>query len=164
MKAELAGSFIIVVAMFFAMCQETKADELWIHTDLGSYHFDRNWDWNETHTLLSAEWVFDSYSVTASSFINSFNEQTYGIQFGKEWIEVKGFAYSTSIGLTYGYKARYYSENNDDYEYFDNGAYLGGGYSLMAVQSVSYEYSRFKVATSLLGLDAILFTVGFKLF
>ncbi len=156
---------LVSIVLILALSGTGNAATIWINTDLGSYHFDRKWEWNESHDLLLLEYETKDYIVGVASFDNSFGGQTYSAYYGKVWKHSSGIYYKPSLGLAYGYDAIYYEGNpkgnNHNWQPVENN--IGGQWAIIVAQSVGYEYKRFKVDVAILGKTAALVTVGFKI-
>ncbi len=164
-KAKWIAMALIAVAIVGN--KHCRADEVWLSTDIGSRHFNRTWDWNESHNLLALEYVANNnYFVAVSSYKNSFSQSTYAFQIGKMWKHKSGFFYRTTGGGTQGYSKDYEREAPEGRTPYTmpNNAYIKSGWSGLFAQGVGYEYLRVKTELTLLGAEAIIWTVGIKLF
>jgi len=161
---------LLTCGIGLVLSQRSEAGNFWVNTDLYSYHLERDWDWNEKHNLINLEYITDSgYVVSGSSFINSFYDRSHAVELGRLWNYNSGVFYRTGLGLSYGYKAVYCDHRfvkTDPLDNFcdkKNKAYLGGGFSILATQSIGYHYNRTKISITLMGVDALICTIGFRI-
>lgn len=152
---------LVSVILILALSGTGNAATIWINTDLGSYHFDRKWDYKESHNLFMLEYETKDYVVGLASFKNSFNEQTYSAFYAKAWKHDSGLYYKPSFGFAYGYEKAYHNKDNDTWNFVENN--VGGEWAIIAAQSVGYERGRFKIDLAVIGATAALVTVGYKI-
>lgn len=98
---------IMVVAIFILIALavgEAKADEWWVVSTVGSYHFERSKDYNENNFGLGIERTFDkNFSQVAGYYQNSFDRQTLYVGIKYLPVNVNDVRLGVTLFLATGY-------------------------------------------------------------
>jgi hypothetical protein len=135
-----------------------EGDLLMLQAAPGVIHFDPDPEHTKYSWLVGLEWQSPSrWLAGASYFNNSFNQKCQYLYFGKSWpLESinENLYFKLSGGVLLGYKEPY----EDKIPLNNNGIAPG------AVPSLGYKHGDFNVQLNLLGLSALMLTVGYDLF
>jgi hypothetical protein len=160
-----AQTLLISMILLMALAAGNVRAEIFAEGDLlmlqvapGVIHFDPDPEHTKYSWLVGLEWQSPSrWLAGASYFNNSFNQKCQYLYFGKSWpLESidENLYFKLSGGLLLGYKEPY----EDKIPFNNNGIAPG------AVPSLGYKHGDFNVQLNLLGLSALMLTVGYDLF
>lgn len=154
-----------------------SASELWVTTSLYTYHYDREWAWNENQQLVGLEYQDNQWFGGLSAFKNSFGGDSQALYGGYQWGDDYGVRLAG--GLARGYKKEYCPPKTYTYERtstfffsyeerWDQPAcmkteWMIGEYRIVALLSAYKEVGRFKAEIAALGKDAVMVMASFKL-
>ena len=123
----------------------------------GVLHFDPSPDHTNHSWLLGAEWLHTSRWLAGYSYFNnSFGQKSHYLYGGHWWPVQKNdphWYFKVTAGVIYGYKEPY----EDQIPFNHNGIAPG------IVPGVGYKLDRFNIQLNLLGIRALMVTVGYDL-
>jgi len=159
------------------VCSAARAD-LWLTTSLYTTHFDNDWDYNESQSLIGLEYQKNDWFINASHFLNSYGDKSNSLMAGYI-LRGSDFSYKVGIGAAGGYKEKYCKEPfYYDYTYgIGNGSThtiqvkdqdciktkSNGTYSPLFAQSIVYGFNRIELEATLIYADAFILTARFKI-
>ncbi len=132
-------------------------DRIMIQYGPYAHHFSKNPDHNNTPNLVGIELENPSrFLVGASFFMNSFNQESGYIYFGKRWFfgqGGQGFYGKLTAGPLIGYRGEYEDKVPLNYN----------GLSPGVVPALGYQYRRANAQFIVFGASGFLITFGFDI-
>ncbi|MCL6269448.1 sn-glycerol-3-phosphate transporter [Sansalvadorimonas sp. 2012CJ34-2] len=153
---------IVLNAALLILSGVAKAEPdktLYLQTSLYTKHFHTNKYHNDKQELISLEWFYPAKSsdlLGATTFRNSFNQRCEYLYWGRQYplsnIQ-EGMRAKVTLGLLHGYKGKH--QNSIPLNNF--------GTAPAVIPTIGYENRYFGVDVIMLGVSAVMLTVGVSL-